>query len=62
MDLSVDSREELEAESEILLQAHQILFARFRTGKHDDTASSVRLAAAELRSRARHPSRVVPKG
>lgn len=53
-----DSREQLEAEAAHLYDTMAILRHRFTTGKHDDTATAVRKAAAELLSRARHPSRM----
>lgn len=53
-----DSREQLEAEADHLYAAMGILRRRFPTGKHDETARAVRYAAAELLSRARHPSRM----
>lgn len=60
MNLDADTREELLAEADILSAARAILEARFRPRSHGQTVRAVRMAAAELISRARHPSRNAP--
>lgn len=52
-----DTPEQLNAEADHLYQAMAIISRRFPNGKHDDTRFAIRKVAAELISRARHPSR-----
>lgn len=52
-----DTREQLQAEAGQLRAAMRVLRDRFPSGKHNSTALAVQQAAAELASRARHPSR-----